>query len=99
MYLRLQNLIGRFLTQSEGAVLPTFVIALLPVVATVGAATDFSRANAVRTHLQSALDTAVLAGARDGTANAPVAAMDMFKANVQPKDATVPDPTFTRSDN
>src|SRR5829696_2482898 len=99
MYSHLQALIRKFLNQSGGAVLPTFVIALIPIMASVGAAVDFSRVNSVRTNLQTALDAAVLAGARDGTATATIAAMEMFKANVQPKDATVADPSFTRTDS
>jgi hypothetical protein len=46
----------------------------------LGAAVDYSRASNFRTQLQAALDSAVLAGARDGTANWINVATNMFNA-------------------
>ena len=57
-----------FLTREEGAsILPTFAIALVPLVGAVGASVDYSKANQVRSSLQSTLDAAILAAVRDGT--------------------------------
>jgi Flp pilus assembly protein TadG len=65
----LQSLACRFLLQSQGSVAPLLALALVPIVGLVGAAVDYSRASDVRTKLQAAMDSAVLAGAHDGTAN------------------------------
>ena len=57
----------QFWRQDQASILPTFAIALLPLVGFVGAAIDYSRASSVRTALQSALDAAVLSAAADRT--------------------------------
>src|SRR5260370_1178798 len=60
---------SRFASDREGSVMPVFTLALVPVLAMVGSAVDYSRASNLRFGLQSALDVAILAGARDGTSN------------------------------
>ena len=44
----LKQLCTRFAERSDGAVLPTFTLSLIPIVAVVGAAVDYSRASSVR---------------------------------------------------
>jgi Flp pilus assembly protein TadG len=58
-------LIRRFVTSRDGGVAPMLALAALPLFGFVGAAIDFSRAAAVRTTMQSALDAAALAAAKD----------------------------------
>jgi Flp pilus assembly protein TadG len=57
--------IKKFKTERAGNVAPIFATALLPIFMAVGGAIDFGRAMSVRTHMQEALDSAVLAGGRD----------------------------------
>jgi Flp pilus assembly protein TadG len=91
----LQHLVDRFRRQTEASVLMTFALALIPVMAAVGAAVDFSRANNIRTGLQASLDAAVLAGAGDNTANWANVAVNAFNATFRPKGSTAATPTFT----
>ena len=44
--------------------MPIFALAIIPVIGLVGAAVDYSRANSLRTAVQSALDATALAMAR-----------------------------------
>src|SRR5215469_7466664 len=58
----LAQLIKRFSRTTEGSVMMTFALMVIPIMAAIGAALDFSRASDVRASLQAALDSAVLAG-------------------------------------
>jgi Flp pilus assembly protein TadG len=55
--------IAGFATDRNGGVAVIFGLALLPLVAGVGAAVDYSRANMIRTAIQDALDAAALSTA------------------------------------
>jgi len=78
----------------EGSVVSTFALSLVPVVGLVGAAVDYSTANNARTSLQVSLDAALIAGAKDGSANWASTALNAFNANLNPKGATNVTPTF-----
>src|SRR3954451_7659746 len=78
----------------EGSVVSTFALSLVPVVGLVGAAVDYSTANNARTSLQVSLDAALIAGAKDGSANWASTALNAFNANLNPKGATNVNPTF-----
>jgi Flp pilus assembly protein TadG len=78
----------------EGSVAATFALSLVPLVGLVGAAVDYSSANNARTSLQGALDAALIAGAKDGTADWATAALNAFNANLNAKLATNVSPTF-----
>ncbi|MBI3433488.1 MAG: TadE/TadG family protein [Proteobacteria bacterium] len=54
-----------FLGARDGSIVMTFALALLPIVGFVGAAVDYSRANAARAAMQSALDSMVLMLSKD----------------------------------
>jgi hypothetical protein len=85
------------LRQAEnGNVAVTFSLALLPMITALGAAMDYSRASATRTQVQAALDSALLAGAKDGSANWTTVALSSFNGNLASKLSTVPTPTFTK---
>ena len=56
---------ARFHRNQDGNIAVLFAIAILPVLAFVGAAADYSRASAARTSMQAALDSAALMVAKD----------------------------------
>ena len=56
-----------FKRSSEGSVVATFALSLIPLVGLVGAAVDYSAATNARASLQVSLDAALIAGAKDGT--------------------------------
>jgi Flp pilus assembly protein TadG len=84
-----------FLRRSDGSVAPLLGLALIPIMGAVAAAVDYSRASGVKTALQAALDSAVIAGAKDGSANWSQTATNMFNANIAAKGSTVATPTFS----
>jgi Flp pilus assembly protein TadG len=98
MFARLRIALGKscrqFKRDREGSIAATFALALIPVVGLVGAAVDYSSANNARTSLQGALDAALLAGAKDGTADWTTAALNTFNANLNTKLASNVQPTF-----
>jgi Flp pilus assembly protein TadG len=57
---RLARLWSRFRHQNRGNVAITFAIALIPLLAFIGAAIDYSRANKTKVQLQAALDSTAL---------------------------------------
>ncbi|WP_458760695.1 pilus assembly protein TadG-related protein [Afipia sp. TerB] len=61
---------ARFRRAESGNVAVFFAIAILPILALVGAAVDYARVNNARTALQTALDTAALMVSKDAAAGA-----------------------------
>jgi len=59
------GLLRRFAGATDGNVAIIFTIALVPLISFVGAAVDYSRANAARSAMQAALDSASLMVAKD----------------------------------
>jgi len=53
----------------RGNIAPIFAIALLPMLGFVGAAVDYTRANAARSSMQAAIDSAVLMVSKDAANN------------------------------
>jgi Flp pilus assembly protein TadG len=81
----------RFARARSGNIAITFAIALIPLLAFVGAAIDYSRANALKASLQSALDSTALmvsksAASKDSTA-LQTSADTYFRALFQRPDA------------
>src|ERR1700730_276805 len=91
----LEHLIRRFIRQTKASVLPIFTLTLIPIMAAVGAALDYSRASNLRSEMQAALDAALLAGAHDDTANLANVAANVFNGTFQPKIGSAGSPTFT----
>lgn len=58
-------MLHRFLNEPSGSIIPTFALAIIPVIGMVGAAVDYSRANSARTAMQSALDSTALMLSRE----------------------------------
>src|SRR5215213_230630 len=90
-----RNLCGEFQRRQDGQVAVMFALAIVPLAAGVGAAVDYSHGNQVRTSLQKALDSAVLAAAIDGTSNWRSAALNSFNGNANAKGSAAGAPTFT----
>ena len=65
MFKPLRNILRAFRQQTGGNTALTFGLALIPVFGLVGAAVDYSRANATRTAMQAALDSTALMLARE----------------------------------
>jgi Flp pilus assembly protein TadG len=55
----------RFVRADEGNIAVTFAIALVPILGFVGAAVDYTRANAARSSMQAALDSTALMLSKD----------------------------------
>ena len=89
------SLCSDFQQRNEGQAAVMFALAVVPLAGAVGAAVDYSHANSVRTSLQKALDSAVLAAAIDSSSNWQNAAMNAFNGNANPKASSVRTPTFT----
>jgi Flp pilus assembly protein TadG len=94
---RIAGAARRFPAAKEGNIAVIFTIALLPILAFVGAAIDYSRANLARSAMQGALDSAALMVSKDlssGTIKAsdiPAKAQAYFSAlyNAKARDAAV----------
>jgi Flp pilus assembly protein TadG len=65
---------ARFGRADDGNIAVTFALALLPLLAFVGAAVDYSHANVIRAKMQTALDSATLMVAKDDAAGTLTAA-------------------------
>jgi Flp pilus assembly protein TadG len=74
-------LIARFRRADGGNLAVTFSLALLPVVGVVGASVDYSKANNIRTQMQSSLDAAVLAGVTQASGKQVSVASATFTTN------------------
>lgn len=90
----IKSALVRFVRKDDGSIAAIFSLALIPILLGVGAAMDFSRANGFRTALQAALDSAILAGAKDGSANWAQVAQRTFSGAFQIKYGTVSAPSF-----
>jgi hypothetical protein len=90
----LQKCCSAFNRDAQGSVMSTFALSLVPLVGLVGAAVDYSAANNARTSLQGSLDAALIAGAKDGSANWSATALNTFNANLNAKGATSINPVF-----
>jgi Flp pilus assembly protein TadG len=83
----------RLIRARRGNVAITFAFSLIPILALVGAAVDYSRANAIRTSMQFAVDATVLMLSKDTTAlngDVKTSAQSYFAAIFKRPDATNP---------
>ncbi|WP_371425037.1 pilus assembly protein TadG-related protein [Tardiphaga sp.] len=72
-----KRLAARFARHDGGNIAMTFAVALVPLLGFVGAAVDYSRANAARSAMQVALDSAALMVSKDLSANPTLSAADV----------------------
>jgi hypothetical protein len=81
----------RFLRNRDGGAAPMLALAAIPIMGFVGAAIDYSRANATRTAMQAALDATALMLSKEAQGLSPAAvsqkAEDYFKSNFQRAEA------------
>lgn len=64
---RLLGALGAFSRSQDGNVAMIFGLLLIPIVGTIGAAVDYSRANSVRSAMQAALDATALLLSKDAS--------------------------------
>jgi len=64
---RIFSAVRKFAKADQGNIAVMFAFAALPILASVGAAIDYSRVNKARTSLQAALDSAALMVSKDLT--------------------------------
>ncbi len=94
-----RDILRRFILGPHGSVAPLFALAAIPIMGMIGAAADYSRAAAVRAKLQTSLDTALLAGIKDGSANWSNIAAAVFNADAAATSAAVAAPSFGTDGN
>lgn len=83
-----------FVRDNGASVMPTFAVALIPLLGLMGAAVDYSGANRIQTKLQASLDAAVLAGAHDDSASWATTAANTFSATFQSPNGISATPSF-----
>ena len=62
---------SRFVAEERGGAVPMFALAIIPIIGLMGAAVDYSRGNAARTAMLSAVDATALMLSRDAATMAP----------------------------
>jgi Flp pilus assembly protein TadG len=77
---KVRDLLLLFRRAETGNVVLVFAIALIPIVAMMGAAIDYSRANSVKADMQAALDATALAMVK----NSPLGSMTQAQMNTSP---------------
>jgi hypothetical protein len=95
---KLCNRLQAFRTAEDGNIAVIFAIAIVPVITGAGAAIDYSRANVTRATVQAALDSALLAGAKDGSSSWSNLAANVFNSNLASKAISVQQPSFAKDD-
>ena len=99
---RLRAQLQKFGAAEGGNIAVIFALTLLPVMTGVGAAIDYSHANATKEAVQSALDSALLAGAKAGTEDSGSTwksiAANVFSSNLAAKSISVSAPVFSKDD-
>lgn len=80
---RLRSSAASFGRNRGGNIAPIFAIALVPMLAFVGAAVDYTRANAARSSMQAAMDSAALMVSKDANAASPPLTADQITTAAQ----------------
>src|SRR5215510_5457506 len=65
VFRKLRAAAGRFIGAREGNIAVIFALSAIPIITFVGAAIDYTRANAARTSMQAALDSTALMLSKD----------------------------------
>ena len=93
---RIRDRIAGFGRDSHGNLAVIAALAAVPLFLAIGIAVDYSRAATVKADMQGAMDAAVLAGARDASANWSTVASTMFSAAAKTNDVTIASSSFTK---
>src|SRR5947208_17191458 len=67
VYRKLRAAAGRFIGARDGNIAVIFALSAIPIISFVGAAIDYTRANAARSSMQAALDSTALMLSKDLT--------------------------------
>jgi Flp pilus assembly protein TadG len=67
VFRKLRATVGRFIGAREGNIAVIFALSAIPIISFVGAAIDYTRANAARSSMQAALDSTALMLSKDLT--------------------------------
>jgi Flp pilus assembly protein TadG len=94
---RLHNVVASFWRMRDGNVAVTFALALIPVIGTIGAAVDYSKANDIKTQLQKALDAAVLAGVTQASSQQVATATAVFNGGFTSRYGSLASAAFTQN--
>jgi Flp pilus assembly protein TadG len=98
-HFRQRGILRNFVYAAQGSAAPLFAVAALPILGLIGGAIDYSRASAARAKLQTSLDTALLAGVKDGSASWNNVAAAVFSADAAAVSGTVATPNFSTDGN
>lgn len=82
LYRAAHEVANRFVRSDRGNVAVIFAVALIPIISFVGAAVDYSRANAARSSMQSALDATALMLSKNLTDGSITSAQISSKAQI-----------------
>lgn len=85
-----------FAGAQDGAIIPTFAVGLVVVVAMIGLAVDWARTTTVRARMQASLDSAVIAAAKSLMSGDAVAAgTSTYKTNLKTSDIAASEVAFS----
>jgi Flp pilus assembly protein TadG len=92
----LRTTLQAFRREEGGNLAVFFALAAVPIITGMGAAIDYSRANATKELVQAALDSALLAGAKDGSSGWTTLATNVFTSNLASTGISASDPSFSK---
>jgi Flp pilus assembly protein TadG len=92
----IRHLLCEFRRDASGGTAVMFALAIIPMVGAVGVAVDFAKATQLRSRMQSALDSAVLAGVKESTSALKISKAAAFFASQTANDwGAAPTATFS----
>ena len=95
MQARFSQVIKRFRDDARGGTVVLFGLSLIPAAGIAGVAVDYARGQWMETKLQTALDSATLAGSRQTTSARSTFATNTFNAGKPEIDGSIASPTWT----
>lgn len=93
---KLRRLLRAFRGADGGNVAVIFGLAAIPIMTGMGMAIDYSRASVTRVSIQDALDSAILAGAKDGSSGWSTLATNVLNSNLASKSISYTAPSFSK---
>jgi hypothetical protein len=93
-----KSVAANFRADVSASIAPAFALLLIPIMTAVGAAVDYSRANNFKTKMQAALDSGLIAGAKDGGSGWKTIAVDTFNGSLKKASLGIAGtPSFTQA--
>ena len=96
---RISDRLRHFRDDRSGNLAIIAALAAIPLVLAIGIAVDYARASAARSDLQSAVDAAVLGGARDASTSWTTVASSILSSSIKTKDFTLGSSSFSLNDS